>query len=292
MERLKPLICGLVALAGVTGAGLAQEASTNSPTGFPGLPKWEVGLLGLSSRVPLYRGSDEYTWYTFPFPYFIYRGEYIKADREGVRGLFYKGYRFELELSMSGNPPVQDTGGVRAGMPELDPLIELGPAARFYVHHGEKIKAAFLEAAGRGVFSIDMDNLAPGYEGLRGELSLVLAGIKPKAGSPWAAGFKTGLGFTDRDYNSYFYDVDEAYVTPDRPYYQSEGGYGGVFASGWISRRLFDDVSVAMYVRLDNVGGAVFEDSPLVTAENSYMVGAGLTWKIAHSKHYVKRENP
>ena len=85
------------------------------------------------SRVPFYRGSDEYRWYAFPLPYFVYRGDYIQVDKDGVRGLFYKGVRFELELSLGINPPVKSEGGARAGMPDLDPLIEMGPAARLYL---------------------------------------------------------------------------------------------------------------------------------------------------------------
>ncbi|MEI6564343.1 MAG: MipA/OmpV family protein [bacterium] len=292
LKLRRQLIIGLMILSCLAPAGFADDISTNTPPALTGLPKWEVGLFGMASRVPLYRGSDEYKWYSFPIPYFIYRGEYIQADKEGVRGLFYKGYRFEVELSMNGNPPVKGEGGVRAGMPDLNPLMEIGPAARLYLHHGEKVKAVYLEAAGRGVFSVDMDNLSPGYEGLRGSLDLILAGIRSRADAPWTAGLKTGLEFSDRDFNGYFYNVDEAYVTPDRPAYQSEGGYGGISVSGWISRRLFDGVSVAMYARLDNVGGAVFEDSPLVRAQNSYMVGAGFTWKIAQSKNQVKRAKP
>jgi outer membrane scaffolding protein for murein synthesis (MipA/OmpV family) len=288
MKLCKQLLISLIAITWMMPPSYAEEISTNAPPPFNGLPKWEVGVLGMVSRVPLYRGSDEYRWYSFPIPYFVYRGDFIQADKDGVRGLFYKGVRFEVELSMSGNPPVNDRGGVRAGMPELDPLVEMGPAARLFLYKGEKVKAMYLEAAARGVFSVDMDDLSPGYEGLRGHVSMVLAGIKPNPKSPWGAGLKTGLELSDSRYNGYFYNVDEAYVTPDRPYYQSEGGYGGVAVSGWISRRLFDGVSVAMYARLDNVGGAVFEDSPLVRASNSYMVGAGFTWKIAQSKKQVQ----
>jgi len=289
MKSRKQLLIGLIAIICIAVPGIAEEITTNAPPVMPGLPKWEVGVVGMVSRVPFYRGSDEYRWYAFPLPYFIYRGDYIQMDKDGVRGLFYKGVRFELELSLGINPPVKSEGGARAGMPDLNPLIEMGPAARLYLYNGKKVKAVYLEAAGRGVFSVDMDNLNPEYEGLRGNLSLVMAGIKLLPKSSWSAGLKTGLEFSDRDYNGYFYNVDEAYVTPDRPFYHSEGGYGGVSVSGWITRRLFDGVSIAMYTRLDNVEGAVFEDSPLVRAHNSYMVGAGFTWKIAQSKNQVQR---
>lgn len=292
MQLHRKLSVGLLTVIWLAFSGFADEVATNATPSQAGLPKWEVGLFGMASRVPLYRGSDEYKLYSFPIPYFIYRGEYIQADKDGVRGLFYKGVRFEFELSMSGNPPVNDGDGARAGMPELDPLVELGPAARFFIYNGQTIKAIYLEAAARGVFSVDMDNLSPDYEGLRSSFSLVLAGIKPQPSSKWTAGLKTGVDFSSRDYHEYFYDVEEPYATPERPYYQSEGGYGGASVSGWISRRLFDGVSAALYARLDNVDGAVYEESPLVRAHNSYMVGAGFTWKIAQSKNQVKRARP
>ena len=267
------------------GAGVAGE--TNGP---PNLPKWEVGLIGMAARIPYYRGADEYRWYAFPVPYFIYRGDYLQADRDGLRGMFFKGEWVETELSMSGNPPVRDGSGAREGMPELDPLIELGPAIRLFLYRGKKLSALYFEAAARAVGSIDLDTFSPGYEGKRASLSLVVARFTPRTGSPWNTGLRAGVDFADHDYNSYFYDVDGRYVLPDRPAYQSGGGYGGVSVSSWISRKLFTDVSLAMYARLDNCEGAVYEDSPLVRSKNNVTVGAALSWKIAESQTRVKRK--
>jgi outer membrane scaffolding protein for murein synthesis (MipA/OmpV family) len=276
----------LMVVLGFGGLTAGAAGETNGP---PALPRWEMGLFGLGSRVPYYRGSDEYRWYAFPIPYFIYRGDYIQADREGVRGLFYKGTWVETELSMSGNPPVRDGSGVREGMPELDPLLELGPAIRLFLYRGKKLSALYLEAAARAVTSIDMDNFSPGYEGERAALSIVLARFTPRAGSPWNAGLKGGVEFADNQYHGYFYDVDEAYATPDRPAYHSGAGYSGASISGWLSRKLFDGVSISTYVRFENCDGAVYEDSPLVRSKNNVTVGAALSWKIAESSTLVKR---
>lgn len=276
----------LVVVLGLSGLTACVAGETNGP---PALPRWEVGLFGLGSRLPYYRGSDEYRWYVFPVPYFIYRGDYIQADREGVRGLFYKGTWVETELSMSGNPPVRDGSGVREGMPELDPLIEMGPAIRLFLYRGKKLSALYLEAAARAVASIDMDNFSPGYEGERAALSVVLARFTPRAGSPWNAGLKSGVEFADNQYHSYFYDVEEACATPGRPVYHSGGGYSGATISGWLSRKLFDGVSISAFARLENCEGTVYEDSPLVRSKNNVTFGAALSWKIAESSTMVKR---
>ena len=277
----KFLLVGLLAMGGSAWGAVA----TNGP---PALPKWEVGLFGLASRMPCYRGSEDYKWYAFPVPYFIYRGDYIQADREGVRGLFYKGTWVETEISISGSPPVREGTSAREGMSELDPLMELGPAVRLFLYRGKKVSALYFEAAVRAVGSIDMDNFSPGYEGERAALSLVLARFTPRAGSPWNVGVKGGVDFADNQYHGYFYDVDERYVTATRSAYQSGGGYGGASVSGWMSRKLFDGVSVSAYARLENCEGAVYEDSPLVRSRNNVTVGAALSWKIAESKTKVQ----
>ena len=284
VKRRRVVVLILAGLLWVGGAGEGMAEETN---GVPDLPKWEAGMIGMGARIPYYRGADQYRWYAFPVPYFIYRGDYLKADKEGVRGVFFKGKWIETELSMSGNPPVRDGSGARGGMPELDPLVELGPAVRLFLYRGEKVSALYLEAAVRAVNSIDMDTFNPEYEGARSSMSLVVARFTPRAGSPWNAGLRTGVDFADRNYHRYFYDVDEAYVIPDRPAYESRGGYSGCSVSGWITRKLFDGVSLAIYAKLDNCEGAVYEDSPLVRSKDNVTVGAALSWKIAESKTRV-----
>jgi outer membrane protein len=274
----------LVVLLAMGGSAWGAVA-TNGP---PALPKWEVGLFGLGARMPCYRGSEDYKWYAFPVPYFIYRGDYIQADREGVRGLFFKGAWVETELSISGSPPVREGTSAREGMPELDPLLELGPAMRLFLYRGKKVSALYFEAAVRAVGSIDRDNFSPGYEGERASLSLVLARFTPRAGSPWNVGVKGGVDFADDQYHGYFYDVDERYETSTRPAYQSGGGYGGASLSSWVSRKLNDRVSLSAYARLENCEGAVYEDSPLVRSRNNVTVGAALSWKIAESSTKVQ----
>src|SRR5690606_40394337 len=50
-------------------------------------PLWEAGLGVGALTLPDYRGSDERTNYVFPLPYFIYRGDFLRVDREGAQTL-------------------------------------------------------------------------------------------------------------------------------------------------------------------------------------------------------------
>jgi hypothetical protein len=49
------------------------------------LPLWEVGAGLFPSTFPAYRGSDDQQYYLLPFPYLVYRGNYLRVDREGLR---------------------------------------------------------------------------------------------------------------------------------------------------------------------------------------------------------------
>ena len=65
-------------------------------------PLWEFGMGVGGIEFPDYRGSDEMHVFPVPVPYFVYRGKFLKADRDGVRGqLFNKPYA-ELSISVNG----------------------------------------------------------------------------------------------------------------------------------------------------------------------------------------------
>ena len=97
------------------------------------LPVWELGL-GLSAiTLPDYRGSDRQRQYLLPFPVFVYRSPHLRVDRGGIRADLWDSDRYELDVSVAASPPVRrTTTGIRAGMPRLKPLFEIGP--RLQVH--------------------------------------------------------------------------------------------------------------------------------------------------------------
>jgi outer membrane scaffolding protein for murein synthesis (MipA/OmpV family) len=289
VQTLLAVAMTLVVHAATAGAGeLAQDASA-SPQTTNRLPLWEAGLVGIAGRLPDYRGSDEYTLYTFPLPYVIYRGEILEADRDGVRGLFFKGRRIETDISLSGNPPVNNGNKARSGMPELNPLLEMGPVIKYFFYRGERSSGLDLEATVRGVISVDKHNLDLRYEGKRAFLTLVMTGPDTGPEVPWSAGFSAGVDFGDHEYNSYFYDVSEEQALPDRGRYRSSGGYGGLSISGYLLRELTPTFSVSVYGRWDNIDGAIYDDSPLVTIRNNFVLGAAVMWELGESERRVDR---
>src|SRR5688500_10671697 len=95
-------------------------------------PLWEVGAGATVLSFPDYRGSDQTRTYVLPIPYFVYRGEFLKADRNGVRGIFFDSDNVRISASAGASFPIESKDNdARLGMPDLKPTVELGPAVDF-----------------------------------------------------------------------------------------------------------------------------------------------------------------
>ncbi|MHB9102534.1 MAG: MipA/OmpV family protein [Sulfuricella sp.] len=105
------------------------------------VPLWEAGAGVAALEFPDYRGSDEKHAYVLPVPYVVYRGEFLKVDRERMRGLFFKTDKAELDVSLNGSVPVKSADNrARQGMPYLDPTLEIGPSLNLFLLHSEPKK--------------------------------------------------------------------------------------------------------------------------------------------------------
>jgi outer membrane protein len=249
-------------------------------------PLWEAGL-GIAGIVfPDYRGSDELETYPVPLPYIIYRGKFLKADRDGVRGELFNRKYAELSVSVSGSVPVNsDDNDVRQGMPDLKPTLELGPSLDLHLWQSTAadINVDFvlplrlpitLESSPRSVGWV----FAP-------RLNIAIENIGGAAG--WEAGFGIGPLFASSKHHDYFYSVASRFATPERPVYDADGGYSGMHVLASLSKR-FPGYWVGAYVRIDNLQGAAFDDSPLVQQDYSLSAGIGIAWLIRKSKRMVE----
>ena len=254
-----------------------------------GRPLWEFGFAGVSARLPHYRGSDEYRWYILPLPYLIYRGEFIQSDREGVKGVFYQSKYLETNISLFGNPPVEGDNEARKGMSDLDALFEIGPAVKWFLLGRDPLDMFYLQVALRSAFSIGFDNgLDPAYQGMHGVANIIYRNESLFRSHGLIFSFKFGMDFQNRKLNSYFYDIPVEDARPDRPFYESDGGYAGLSLSASLRKELTKNLFLGFYSRWENISAAAFEDSSLVGTKNNYVVGTALIWKFAESKKRVK----
>jgi outer membrane scaffolding protein for murein synthesis (MipA/OmpV family) len=280
--KLVVLVVAITCLCG------AVESRGESVAGPEKLPLYEYGLVGVAARIPHYIGSDESTFYAFPLPYIIYRGEFLQANRDGVRTIFWHTKKFELDISLSGNPPASDDKA-REGMADLDGIGEIGPALNYYFYDFGERDAFLLQANVRAAFAIGFDDgVDIVHEGYVSDLSLIYKNSHLFSNQRIRFHASTGIRFGDAVMHEYFYGVSPKDATPDRQRYEASGGYGGFQVSGSIVKELSPDYSISGYARWNNIDGAVFEDSPLVRTHNNLMVGALFIWKIGVSEELEK----
>jgi hypothetical protein len=61
-----------------------------------------------------YRGASSVHGYPLPVPYFIYRGDILQADRDGVHGRLLNQRYLEFDISANATAPVFSQQRVRA----------------------------------------------------------------------------------------------------------------------------------------------------------------------------------
>jgi MipA family protein len=250
-------------------------------------PQWELGMGATAFSLPDYRGSDERRGYVYPIPYFIYRGEKVRVDRQGVRGVFFESDRVELDFSIYGTPPVDSSNNqARRGMPDLDPTLEIGPLLSVSLWRDRVSERRLdLRLPLRAVIATDLSHAHRAGWVFHPQLSL---GMRPRLGDGrWNLGVQTGPLFATSRYHAYFYGVDERFATPDRPAYTARAGYSGWSATAGLSRR-YRQFWAGGFVRYDALKGAAFEDSPLVRRQSSVMAGIAFAWVLTESARMVE----
>jgi len=252
-------------------------------------PLWEFGLGVGAIEFPDYRGSDESHVYPVPVPYFVYRGRFLKADRDGLRGELFDREYAEFSLSVSATIPVNsEDNSARRGMPDLKPTLELGPSLELHLWHSAdrdtKVDLVMplrlpvtMESSPRSLqwlfaprLNIDFENFA-GRDG-------------------WDFGAGVGPVFAADKFHQYFYSVPARFATAGRPEYRADGGYSGMHALASLSKR-FPKYWFGAFLRYDWLGGAQFANSPLMRQESYLAGGFGIAWMIGESKRRVATDD-
>jgi outer membrane protein len=247
-------------------------------------PLLELGLGAGAIAFEDYRGSATVHAYPLPIPYVIYRGDFLKADRDGVRGTLFNQDWVELNLSGNATTPVKNDRA-RSGMPDLQSTVELGPALNFHLLRLEDSHVKFdLRMPLRTAITVES---SPKYIGWTFTPQFALDVVDPLGYEGWNAGFLLGPLFADHRYHDYFYSVAPRYALVSRPQYQAGGGYAGSQALTALSKR-FAKYWVGAYVRYDTLSGAAFENSPLVQRNSYWSAGFGFAWMLHRSAQMVE----
>lgn len=252
------------------------------------LPLWEAGLGFTGLSIPDYRGSDEHRGYPLPLPYVVYRGDILRLDRKGLRGLLFQSDRVQMNISADAGVPVKsDRNTARIGMPDLDPTVQIGPSLEICLLRnctGDRVLEFRMLV--RAVMATDFSRVHSIGFVANPQLNFDFKNIGPGGG--WNFGFALGPIFATEQYHDYYYQVSPQYAIPTaRPSYDAQPGYSGSLLVIALSKR-FDSVWFGAFARYDELTGAVFVDSPLVKTRHSVMAGFGFAWVFGQSSTLVK----
>jgi len=183
---------GVVAIA-VLGAAAWPCARADQPL-------WEAGVGVGVLRLPHYRGSDQSHTWVLPVPYFVYRGEFLRADREGARAVLVDAERLDVDISVAATAPTRSRDNrARAGMPDLSPTVEIGPNVNYTLVRGTQWKLQARMPV-RAAFTLES---GPDMIGWLATPNLNLD-VRTQG---WNIGVLSGPVFGTRRMNGYFFDV-------------------------------------------------------------------------------------
>ena len=279
-------LSALLTLVFLCGAMLPAytNAANEEDTDAEVLPLWEIGIGAAHFNLPQYIGSDQRTKGSLPFPYFVYRGESISISRDALSGRLFKSAHLTIDMSADFALPVDSNeNDARSGMPDIDFLVEIGPALRYiFVRNTEEHRTVSLDLPLRAVLQSDLRYV--NFEGWR---------INPRIRyqeyfGPWHASAWLGIYWNDNRYNELFYSVAPAFASEGRPAYNASSGFGGWAASMSISYRR-KAWWAGGYFRLFDIQNASFADSPLVIKQNNIAFGFAAAWIFKTSSRQVPR---
>ena len=263
--------------------GCIANLSIANPVHAEQLPQWELGFALGALYGPDYRGANESRGYVVPLPYFIYRSNALNVDKNGVRGQLYGFGRSTLVISAAGGIPVRSSQNqTRAGMPNLDPTIEVGPSLETRLWRNTSGAVLTFNLPLRAAIASNLAHAKAIGWVFAPQLNLAITNMS-KLGD---IDINVGPLYTSRRYNEYYYGVATDFATTDRPAYQAHGGYSGSHITLGLSKKV-GNAWVGAFVRYDDLTGATFADSPLVKTRHSLIVGTGIAYVLTKSKTLV-----
>lgn len=277
--------CGLYLclLLLIPAVSYAEEASK---------PLWELSLGGLGMHGPAYPGSSitDTNLLLLPFP--IYRGKFLRLGEDTekpVRGRLLEGDRWQLDLDADFNFGANSEDiDRRRGMPDLDPLVEVGPEITWRLT-ADEMSAGKLFLALQVHGAASFDSLSPKWRGVSAAPELRYVRNFERSGQRLK--IRLTPTFASHDYMNYFYAVSPLYATPDRPAYEASGGYLGTTLGVSWHQPLSNRLQVRLGARMQFLGGAENEASPLFEDTTGQSLYIAFLYSFWQSERTVKSDD-
>jgi outer membrane protein len=247
------------------------------------LPLWEVGVAGFGLSQQAYPGSDVHVSRVLVLPYFLYRGEAFRVDREGTGYRAVKTPTFEFDVGFAGAfGSKSDKVTTRAGMANLGTMIEFGPRLKWNISPVDSNGKWRFELPVRGVF--DVSN---GFK-YRGATVEPEISFERRANAGWNYGSAVSMVFGNQPLAATFYQVNPNEVLVNRPQYNAQSGLILWRMTHSVSHKFGNDWRVFGGVRIDSVQGAKNQDSPLVKKKTAASFFMGINYTIHRSQQFAR----
>jgi MipA family protein len=224
-----------------------------------------VGVLSY----PDYIGSKSQNIGVSPYPFVVLKYKNLTIDRNGIQQNIFHVNGLSVKISGGGMLPSKSSGA-REGMEDLDATFELGPTLEYKIYEQDGLDL-YLTLPVRAVFSTDLKSID--YVGVVSDPTLKLNWKLEK----FNLDFAMGPVWADANYHDYYYGVATQYVTPQRGYYKTKGGYSGFASSIGISKRV-DSFWMGAFVKYYDLHGVVYDDSPLLETNHAVFGGAAVAY--------------
>jgi len=285
---LLPALCLSSIVMAAEDRGEVARAVASGPS-FTALPRWEVGVGGGYFSGHDYPASNDPNQRALALPYLIYRSSVFRVGGGGIRAVAVERPRIRLDVSLGASLSARSEGnGLRAGMPDLDFLLELGPQLEISLLDREMASGGRLQLEFatelRAVVATDFQEIHS--QGFVAELSV--SGARRRiAGSGVDLLASLGITYADERLQAYFYEVDARYARQGRPAYGASGGYLG--SELFIGAALRPNRSLRVFLGMQSglYAGAANRDSPLFETTSSTGIAAGFAWTVARSKRLI-----
>lgn len=287
-RMVRSLLYSLCASSLALAPAMAQDQVITGGEEDPGaLWEWRIAAFGRYGES--YPASEESQVNFVPLPIPIYRGRFLRLfeDNENpIRGKVFERDRVKLDLDFDLTfPSDSDDIDARAGMPDLDLLLQAGPELDLQFIGQEFLKGRW-HLALQGRAALSFDGLDPSWRGLTFSSEFrYIAQVTSRDEFK----FRITPTFATRDYMEYYYQVDPRFATALRPAYQARGGYLGTdFTWNW-NRQMTDKLSVWFGARLSWYSGARNEDSPLFTDDLTPSLYGAFMYKFWESERRAQK---
>ena len=247
-------------------------------------PLWEAGLIGGFASTPSYPAASDRSTRAIVLPYLIYRGEVLRADRNGIGARVVHTNDVELDVGFAASLPSRSNdNAARTGMTDLGTLFEFGPRLKWTLARPTATSRVRLELPMRGVLEF---NSGLNAQGLVVEPELIYETRDALAG--WGFSASSSLVWGDRRLNNFFYGVAPTFSTALRPAYDAQAGLIASRLYLATSRHFGDDLRLFAYVRLESYAGAANQGSPLHLQSSGSSVGLALAWTLGRSEQRAR----